>query len=92
MRWARHYNNIIYVHLVLSATLISLSKYKVRRDTREDKAPKVLCMGFEDYTLAGYRLYDPATRQFFHNSATFKEGLDIMEMSIQERQYNVMDL
>ena len=48
----------------------------------EDKASKVLFMGFEDYTLAGYRLYNPTTRQFFHNSATFREGLDIMEMSI----------
>ena len=48
----------------------------------EDKAPKVLFMGFEDYTLAGYRLYDPATKQYFHNSATFKEGLDIIKMSI----------
>ena len=48
----------------------------------EDKAAQVRFMGFEDYTLTGYRLYDPATGQFFHSSATLKEGIDIMEMSI----------
>ena len=48
----------------------------------EDKATLNLFMGFEDNTLAGYRLYNRRTNQFFHNSATFPDGPDLMKLSI----------